>query len=110
MIYFIFVFNYAIVSFLRMIPNLSRLTFCPSFNASSIDSGNLSFLVSGNLKASAAAIIETVPKITIDIGGQNSFKFCIKIAITPAILAIDEHVPTAVFLISAIKIQFHFIS
>ena len=65
-------------------------------------SGNLSFVVSGNLKANTPAVRATDPKITNTKGGQiwSKLPFCIKSAIIPPNLAIQEQVPIAVFLIT----------
>ena len=48
-----------------------------------IDSGSLSFLVSGNWTAKIPAIIEIIPNTNSCNGGQSVFRFCIKMATMP---------------------------
>ena len=70
-------------------PNLFRFMFCPRFKASSVVSGSLSFVVSGNLKAKTAATIAILPKSTIVNGGHISANIaCIETAITPPTLPV----------------------
>ena len=70
-------------------PNLFRFMFCPSCSASSVVSGNLSLVVSGNLKAKTAAIMDTLPKRTIVSGGHTAANIsCIETAITPPTLPV----------------------